>query len=312
VNDERRLSGVDLNLLVALDALLGTLSVTQAAKRVGLSQPAMSNALERLRALFGDPLLVRAGTGMVATARAQALRATLGHVLLQIRGMLVPEGPFNPSLPHHFRIAVTDYVGLTLLPKLAASVLGEYPSLSLEAVALENWQLPLSELDAGQLDLVVSFFRELPQKLSRELLFEEHFVCALRRDHPGVGKRLSLQKYTSLPHLMVSPRADLTGVVDVALAAYKTRRRIALTVPHFMSAPPILERTDCVATLPAQAARIGCSMAKLRLLAPPIALPGFSVSMVWHPELNQQPATEWLRQRVREAAASLRENVLRP
>jgi DNA-binding transcriptional LysR family regulator len=311
VNDERRLSGVDLNLLVALDALLGTMSVTQAAKRVGLTQPAMSNALERLRQLFGDPLLVRAGNGMVATARAQALRATLAHVLLQIRGMLVPQGPFDPSLPHHFRIAVTDYVGLTLLSKLSAGVLGGHPSLSLEAVALENWQLPLDELDAGQLDLVVSFFRELPRKLSRELLFEEHFVCALGRDHPDVGKRLSLQKYTSLPHLMVSPRADLTGVVDVALAAHQKKRRIAVTVPHFMSAPPILERTECVATLPAQMARIGCSMAKLRLLAPPIPLSGFSVWMVWHPELNQHPAAEWLRQRVREAAASL-QNIRTP
>lgn len=303
-NEGRRLAGVDLNLLVALDALLGATSVTQAAKRVGLTQPAMSNALARLRALFDDPLLVRTGDHMVPTARAKSLLPAVRQVLLQVQGMLTPEGPFDPSSSHHFRIAVTDYVGLTLLAEITARVVGRYPSLSLETLALDDWRVPLEELNAGRLDLVVSFFRGVPEQLSLEPLFKERFVCAIRRAHPSRGKRLSLREFTSLPHLLVSPHAGLTGVVDVALAAHDCRRRVAVTVPHFMSAPPILASTDCVATLPSRVAQLGCAMARLRLLAPPITLPEFSVSMVWHPQLNRNPAASWLRERVREAAAS--------
>src|SRR5688572_19771653 len=138
-NLERRLSGVDLNLLVALDALLVTLSVTQAAQRVGLTQPAMSNALSRLRVLFDDPLLVRAsGRRMAPTARAKALLSPTRKLILQIQGLLAPRGPFDPSRPHHFRVAVTDYVGMTLLAEVTSRVIGKNPSLSLEALALAD------------------------------------------------------------------------------------------------------------------------------------------------------------------------------
>lgn len=246
---------------------------------------------------------------MVPTARAQSLLPAVRQVLLQIQGMLAPEGPFDPTSSHHFRVAVTDYVGLTLLAEVASRVVGRYPRLSLETVALDDWQVPLAELNSGRLDLVVSFFRGVPEPLSAELLFKERFVCVIRRGHPCRGKRLSLKEFTSLPHLLVSPHAGLTGVVDVALAAYDCSRKVAVSVPHFMSAPPILASTDCVATLPTRVAQLGSAMARLRLLAPPIPLPEFSVSMVWHPQLNRNPAAAWLRERVREAAASWAEKV---
>jgi DNA-binding transcriptional LysR family regulator len=299
------LAGVDLNLLVALDALLEAGSVTGAARQVGLSQPAMSSALGRLRDLFGDPLLIRARGGMTPTPLARELRAPVRRVVREVTGMLEPAGPFDPSAPHRFRLAVTDYVGLVLLPAIAARVQAAGPALELEVRAAHDWQLPAEDLEGGRLDLAVSFFRQVPPRLRAEHLLDEEFVCAVRTDHPGVRSRLGLRQFAALPHLLIAPRAGKTGIVDRALAARGLTRRIAVTVPHFMVAPAVVAQTDCVATLAARIARVGAAMAPLRLLAPPLALEGFAVEMVWHPQTDAHPPSAWLRQQVREAAAGL-------
>ena len=300
--DERHaLAGVDLNLLVALDALLEAENVTRAARRIGLSQSALSSALGRLRQLFGDPLLVRARGGMSPTPLARRLRAPVRRALDEVAGMLRPAGPFDTSRPHRFRIAVTDYVGLVLLPALAARVLGTGPAIDLEVRTLDDWLLPADDLDRGAIDLAVSFFRDLPPRLRAERLFDEVFVCAVRRGHPTVGRRLGIRQYTQLPHLLVSPRAGVTGAVDAALAARGLTRRVAVTVPHFAVAPAVLARTDCVATLAGRIARLAARRAALRVLTPPLDLPGFAVQMVWHPQTDADPAASWLRDQIRTA-----------
>jgi DNA-binding transcriptional LysR family regulator len=169
---------------------------------------------------------------------------------------------------------------------------------------LDDWLLPADELDRGALDVAVSFFRDLPARLAAEHLFDEDFVCAVRRGHPEVGRRLGLRQFTRLPHLLVSPRAGVTGTVDAALAARGLTRRVAMTVPHFTVAPAVLARTDCVATLAGRVARLGARVAPLRLVAPPIALPGFAVHMVWHPRSEADPAARWLRGQIRAATAA--------
>jgi DNA-binding transcriptional LysR family regulator len=295
MDDRHVLAGVDLNLLVALDALLEAENVTRAARRVGLSQSALSSALGRLRHLFGDPLLVRTRGGMAPTALARRLREPVRRALDEVAGMLRPPGPFDPRTPHRFRVAVTDYVGLVLLPAIAARVLGAGPAIDLEVRTIDDWQLPVDELDRGALDVAISFFRGVPRRLRSEHLFDESFVCAVRRGHPVVRRRLSLKQYTTLPHLLVSPRAGLFGSVDAALAARGLSRRVAITVPHFAVAPAVLARTDCVATLPARAARLAARSTPLRLLAPPIAIPGFAIRMVWHPQTDADPAASWFR-----------------
>ena len=305
MNSRHPLAGVDLNLLVALDALLEAESVTGAARQVGLSQPAMSSALGRLRDLFGDPLLLRGRGGMIPTPLARELRAPVRRVVREVAGMLEPTGPFDAAAPHRFRIAVTDYVGLVLLPAIAARIQAAGPALELEVRAVHDWQLPADDLDTGRLDLAVSFFRAVPSGLRAEHLFDEQFVCAVRRDHPGVRSRLGLRQFTALPHLLVAPRAGVTGVVDAALAARGLTRRIAVTVPHFMVAPAVVAGTDCVATLAARVARLGAAMAPLRLLAPPLPLDGFAIEMVWHPQTDDHPPAAWLRDQVRAAAAGL-------
>lgn len=301
VDDRHALAGVDLNLLVALDALLEAENVTRAARRIGLSQSALSSALGRLRQLFGDPILVRATGGMAPTPMARRLREPVRRALDEVAAMLRPAGPFDPKTPHRFRIAVTDYVGLVLLPAIAARVLRAGPAIDLEVRTLDDWNLPADELDRGALDLAVSFFREVPPRLRAEHLFDESFVCAVRRGHPAVGRRLGLRQYTALPHLLVSPRAGVTGTVDAALAARGLSRRVAVTVPHFAVAPAVLARTDCVATLATRVARLGARLAPLRLLPPPLDLPAFSVHMVWHPHTDADPASTWLREQIRKA-----------
>jgi len=299
MDDRHALAGVDLNLLVALDALLEAENVTRAARRVGLSQSALSSALGRLRHLFGDPILVRARGGMAPTPLARRLREPVRRTLDEVAGMLRPPGPFDPRAPRRFRIAVTDYVGLVVLPGIAARVLGAGPAIDLEVRTLDDWNLPADELDRGALDVAVSFFRDLPPRLRAEHLFDEDFVCAVRRGHPAVKQRLGIRQYAELPHLLVSPRAGVTGTVDAALAARGMARRVAMTVPHFAVAPAVLARTDCVATLAGRVARLGARTAPLRLLAPPIPLPGFAVQMVWHPQTDADPAASWLRQQIR-------------
>jgi DNA-binding transcriptional LysR family regulator len=298
VDDRHALAGVDLNLMVALDALLEAENVTRAARRIGLSQSALSSALGRLRHLFGDRLLVRAPGGMAPTPLGRRLREPVRRALDEVAGMLRPPGPFDPRAPHRFRIAVTDYVGLVLLPAIAARVLRAGPAIDLEVRTMDDWLLPADDLDRGALDVAVSFFREVPPRLRAKHLFDEEFTCAVRRGHPTVGRRLGLRQYTALPHLLVSPRAGVTGTVDAALASRGLSRRVAVTVPHFAVAPAVLARTDCVATLAGRVARLGARLAPLRLLAPPLALRGFAVQMVWHPQTDSDPAASWLRTQI--------------
>lgn len=307
--DTRRvLRGIDLNLLVALDALLEEQNVTLAGKRIGLSQSATSSALGRLRELFADPLLVRVPGGMSATPLARALRARVREVLDAVSGLLEPPGNFDPSSPHRFSLAVTDYVGLVLLPGLLGAMAREGSQLAAEVRNIDGWQLPVAELDAGRVDVALSFFRDVPVHLSRELLFDDGFLCLVRRDHPIVRKRLGIRQFAELPHLLVSPRADVTGVVDASLAVHDLTRRVTVTVPHFMAAPAILAETSCIATLPSRITRMGQRLTSLRALAPPLQLPRFTVEMVWHPQTEHHPPARWLRERIREAARSVRES----
>ena len=229
------------------------------------------------------------------------------EVLETVSGLLEPPRAFDPKSAHRFSLAVTDYVGLVLLPELLGALSREGPLLDVEVRNIDGWQLPVAELDAGRLDVALSFFRDVPQHLSRELLLEERFLCVVRQDHPSVRTRLGIRQFADLPHLLVSPRADVTGVVDASLAAHDLTRRVNVTVPHFMAAPAILAATPCIATLPARITRMGQRLTRLRALPPPLRLPTFSVEMVWHPQTEHHPPSRWLRERIREAARALRQ-----
>jgi len=297
----------DLNLLIALDALLQEENVSRAAKRVGLSTPAMSHALARLRKQLGDPLLVRAGQRMVMTPRASDLREQVHELATNALGVLTkPPVADLRALDRTFRIKATDHA-LTVLGPALDKLARDSPGVSLHVVpmAREDGQL----LRDGSIDLAIGVYdylpySELPSDLRIQQLFEDTFVCVVRDDHPTVARSLTLQQFAELEHVQVVPRGAPGGYVDDLLAAQGQRRRIARAVPYFLSALVLVAETDYVVTISQQLARRLADRLGLKVVQPPrsLGLEPYSVAQLWHPRNDRDPAHRWLRETVAEAA----------
>lgn len=293
------LSRVDLNLMVAFDALMAEQSVTRAAQRLGLSQPAMSSALGRLRRLLADPVLVRTSTRMVPTLRAMELIGPVRQILNQVEAALSAPAPFDPaSTRRRFRIATNDYVEAVLLPRLVREIAQAAPGIDLEVLQLGSGY-PEEALQTGKLDLAIGFSHNVPPALHSRILFKDRFICAVRADHPGVGKRLTLPQYIQLPHVLVSQSGGVTGIVDNALSLHGLERRVSVTVPHFVVTPHVVAQSDCIVTLAERVARTFADILPLRLLKPPVFLPAIRVAMAWHERSAHDPALQWLRETLR-------------
>ncbi len=294
------LAGLDLNLLVALRALLAERHVTRAAERVGLSQPAMSHALGRLRTLLGDPILVRTPSGMQPTARAEAMRQPLESALAELGRLLAPPPAFDPATAkRRFRVSTSDYVELVLVPRLCARVWREAPGIDLAFTVYAGGGV--SALHEDTTDLVISPPDTLGTStpgLRMQRLLDDRFVCVVRDGHPLVGakKRLSLDDFVSLPHALITPRGrSARGAVDDALERLGKKRRVALEIPHFLVAPHVVRETDVVLTLAERVARLLSPMLGLRQLPPPLKVPRFSMAMIWHERSHADPALAWFR-----------------
>ncbi len=304
------LEGLDLNLLVALRALLAERHVTRAAARIGLSQPAMSHALSRLREALGDPLLVRTASGMQPTPRAEAMTAPLERALDDIGRVLASPEPFEPrTSKQRFKIATNDYMELVLFPRLLAALWRDAPDVD---VRITNLGMKGNEdLFEGRADIVMGVLGQLgetqvPQGIRFQRVFTDQFVCVVREDHPIVKKRLTLDDFLALPHALVTPRGDTgRGVVDAVLARQGKKRRVAVEIPHFLVAPHIVRETDVVLTLATRVARALAPLLGLRQLAPPIELEGFALSMFWHERNHVDPAHTWLRRVITSVAKTL-------
>jgi DNA-binding transcriptional LysR family regulator len=302
--DPARLSSFDLNLLVVFDVLLAERSVTRAAARLGLSQPAVSNALSRLRDALGDPLFVRTPQGMAPTPRALAFEGPLRLALDRVAGALAGDVTFDPGTSRRsFVLAATDYVQFVLLPPLIRRLEREAPGIVLTVQPVLQ-RHPWHELEAGAIDLSLSAARAVPKGLHRRWLFRDRVVCIVRRDHPRARGGLTLDRYLSLSHVEALP-VGAQGLADEVLATRGHVRRIAVTVPHFLVAPHVVLTTDYVFTL---AARIATPIAEsypLRALPLPFEMPEIRVSAHWHERVQGDPAHRWLRQVIAEVAATL-------
>lgn len=292
---------LDLNLLATLDALLQEGSVTRAARRVGLSTPAMSHALARARERLGDPILVRSGRGMVLTPRAEALRARVHSVLAEARQALAPERPFVAhDLTRGFVIHASDYVLTVLGLPLDRLLRAEAPGVDLRFV-------PNTADDAGQLrdggsDLAVGIYGDLPQEMRSRPLLTDRFVCVVRADHPRVGKRLTLEQYLQLAHIQVAPRGKPGGHLDDVLAARGHTRRVARAVPYFVTALGLAAQTDYALSISERiAARLAPGLG-LRVLELPFAVRPYALSLVWHPRFDGDAAHRFLRDALVRAA----------
>ncbi|MGH8746813.1 MAG: LysR family transcriptional regulator [Burkholderiales bacterium] len=287
---------LDLNLLRALDAVLRERSVTAAAARLGLTQPAVSNALARLRAAFGDALFVRTPSGMAPTPFARELDDPVRQALVLIETALARGGGFDPaSSKRAFRFYMSDLGEISFLPALVERVRARAPGVCLEALGL-----PLEAIDEGlangTLDLAVGFLPGLGAPVRRRRLFSDPYVCLMRRDHPRIGARLTRKLFEDASHALVSSAGSGHRVIEEALERNGLTRRIALRVPHFTVVPMALERSDLLLTLPRRVARVFEESGRFKSLPPPVAIPAADVGVHWHERFERDPGNRWLRE----------------
>lgn len=297
---EVNLRRVDLNLLAVLEALLDERNVTRAAERLGMSQPAASRALARLRGLFGDPLLVDGRSGYLLSARAEQIRPTLARTLAGIDDM-IRATPFDPAgATGSLRLMMPDLTAASLAPRLIARLGAEAPGLDLDLQPPNASLIELLESDA--VDLAVGVFDDAPAGIRRRALFEDRFLTMMRTGHPAAKRRLTLSRYLEMGHIVVS----VTGVgptpIDTALARIGRRRRVPVRVPNFLAAVEIAAQSDLIMTLPQSLSRTAAGMDRLVTLPPPIALARFTMSLLWHSRRQDEPQHAWLRRMVVEAA----------
>ena len=308
-----RLRRVDLNLLVALQALFEARSVTRAGERLGVTQSAMSHTLKRLRSLFDDPLLVRGEGGLGLTPRAEALAQRLPPVLRAVEAAFEePEG-FDPATSRRvFRLAAPDLFDALVYPRLLSDLAVEAPGVRIEATSLRADLA--SALQSGELDLAirprlvdrgwaVSFGPELHPDLIQRKLFADRFLSFVRMEHPVSSReRLSAQVFAGLDHVLVSAGDRGPGVVDAALQARGLERNVRFRVPTFSTAVALAVSTDATLTGPGALSQFD---RRLRPLRVDLALPDHALLMVWHRRVDRDPAHQWIRRRLDASAAPL-------
>jgi DNA-binding transcriptional LysR family regulator len=292
------LRDIDLNLLRVFEAVLREGGVTPAAGRLGLTQPAVSNALSRLRRAFGDPLFVRTPSGMDATPFARELAEPVRQALALLESALAHGPGFDPGTSTRaFRFYMSDLGQIEFLPPLVERVQHAAPGVRLEAVAADLEHIA-DALGAGTLDLAVGFLPALGPPVARRTLFRDPYLCLMRADHPAIGTKLTRKQFVEASHVLVTYRGGGHRVIEEALERAGVARRIALRVPHFTVVPMVLERTDLVLTLPARVARLFERRGKFKALPPPVPMPAAEVAVHWHERFEADPGNRWLRDQV--------------
>ena len=291
-----QLAKINLNLLPLLDAILATESVGKAAAVVGLSKPAASHALSRIRAEIGDPILVRAGQKWVLTQRATELAPRVRAALTEARSVLSADRAFDPrQLRREFRIHATDEMLSLLGLSFGHAVTQAAPNVGLRFLPLESDEAHALRTDT---DLALGVFHDLPPELRVQKLFDDKFACAVRSGNPKVKGKLTLESYLALRHVVIAPRGSSGSVVDTALAERGYARRAVRWVPYSASAIDFVAASDCIATLSERAARRLATRYDIQVLPPPLPLPPCPGSQVWHSRLDADPAHGWLRRLV--------------
>jgi len=287
------ISTFDLNLLRVLDALLRERNVSRAAERLALSQPALSNALRRLRELLDDPLLVRVGRVMQPTPRALALEAPIRAALRQIEESLSGGEGFDPARSRQrFRLALTDYVELICLPRLLQRLAVAAPGVGLVVLPLTP-SLPAEALDKGEVDLVLGRFLELPPRFQRRRWASETLQLVARREHPLLHGGLDLERFLRLRHLWVQG-GQTKGMVDQWLGEQGLQREIVYTTPNYLQAAHVAAATDLVAVLPRRLARHFAELLPLELYDLPMPLGPFHLELVYAAQRQRDAALHWL------------------
>jgi DNA-binding transcriptional LysR family regulator len=303
-----KLGAIDLNLLVVFDAVMQERNVTRAGQRLGLSQPAMSHALTRLRHMLKDDLFIRSPKGMLPTPRAEQLAVPVRTALDGLQQSLEPTR-FDPSrATRKFRIAVDNYAAVVLVGVLAQQVGKIAPQVLLEFLPSGTLKL-LDLLDHGELDLVIGPGSAMAERFSNQVLVQDEFVVVLRKNHHAAAAReLSIEEFAALPHLEISSARHSTDFVDQALARNKRARRVALHAP-FLSASRVLLTSGMISVLPRRIAEELSFHLPLTIRQLPFASPNIKTTMIWPRWLDNQPAHLWIRGVISDASRALRPNL---
>ena len=299
VNRSLDLSTLDLNLLVVFDAIFKDRNITVAARRVGLSQPAMSSALARLRKSFDDPLFVRTSIGMQPTPHAQLLAVPIQRACELVVGALEIDPAFDASTAAFtYRFYMTDIGEAVYLPRLLVALAQRAPGVKIRVLRIPE-QGEQAAMAAGDVDLAVGFFPDLQAGFFQQRLYSDRFVCVLRADHPLADTRLSIEQFASMRHAVVAT-AGTGHEATIGRAVAKHRLEVSLTLPHFMALPLLVSQTDYVVTVPRRLALVFEGYGNLKIIESPIKIPTFEIKQHWHERYHHDPASQWMRALVAE------------
>ncbi|MBW8639071.1 LysR family transcriptional regulator [Hoeflea sp. WL0058] len=299
------LRSIDLNLLLVFDAVYSERSISRAALRLSLSQPAVSNALARLRHAIDDPLFKREGSGMAPTARAKALRDPIRKSLELLERGLRSDEEFDYSKSNReFVIAVEDYGETILIPRFIDWLTEAAPGIHIQ-IRPEPSAALTRELREGTVDLALDYFALQGEGFVSKCVLTEDLVTLARIDHPVLGEQLSLDTYLDLQHVVITPRRKSRPMIDLALDKRGLKRKIALTVPHFLSMPAVVQRSNLLATLPRRMAFTYSDHFRLKSYTVPVRTPEFPIFLIWHEALDEDPSHRWLRNHIIALCANL-------
>jgi DNA-binding transcriptional LysR family regulator len=289
------LADIDLNQLVLFQQLMVERRVSKVAENLGLTQPAVSNTLAKLRRQFGDDLFVRTPAGMVPTPFAEQLAEPIGYALGMIHSGLNQHSRFDPaSVKRSVTIGMTDIGEIVFLPRLVERLREEAPGVSLITVRTTATSLR-DDMEAGKVDLAIGPLPQLKAGFFQRRLFRQRYVCLFRKGHPLDRKRLSLADFKAAEHLVIVSAGTGHGKVDDLIRRAGVERNVRLTVPHFVSVGHILRRSDMVATVTERLADSLVEPFELSFRTHPVDLPEIAINLFWHAKVHRSPAHQWLR-----------------
>jgi DNA-binding transcriptional LysR family regulator len=289
------LAALDLNLLRAFDAVYTHRNVSAAAAALGLSQPAVSNALKRLRGEFGDELFTRTPQGMEPTPLADRAAVTIGQALALLRDGLEPGHVFDAATARRtFTLIMSDIGEIVFLPGLLQFLQEAAPGVRIEAVTLPVRETRLA-MESGAVDLAVGFLPDLKAGFYQQRVFEQNYVCMVRKDHPRIGESLSLKGFTEARHAVVAAQGTGHGIVETMFERAGLSPEVLVRLPHFLAVPMVVAATDLVVTVPQKLGAAFARVLPVRLLPHPLRIPPFQVNQYWHRRYHKDPANQWLR-----------------
>lgn len=295
------LGDIDLNLLKTLRVLLAERNVTRTGEVIGRSQPAVSNALQRLRDVLGDDLLVRGPNGLILTPRAEALRQPLCDAMALVEGLVFEDAAFDPSAATGvFRISMPDRLSLAVVPSLLDRLQREAPHMSLHVMTVDRGDA-LDRLSEDLTDIAIGFFDRPPPHLGAELLLREDFCCVLRKNHPllKARARFDMAAVLSYPHVVVSAAGGRVAIFDSLLAERELTRSTLVRVNNFTAVPHLLGRSDMIGIFTQLAADVLATSAGLAKRPVPVDVGRVATHMAWHVRNNRDKKHVWLRQQVK-------------